>query len=807
FKGNGTTPPMNFAEVSLYFSNSCGTLNLDYDEVVITRRLYRSSESEYLINRTPCRLKDIKHLFMDTGIGVNAYSMMEQGKIDSVLQTDPVSRRAIFEEASGISRFKTRRKEAERKLERTHANLLRVGDIIEELEKRIRSLKNQAGRARSYLNNSDRLKEIKREYFLHLYYVLIDEKKIIAQGKAEAEADAVRYQDVLNVQKEAVAEFEKKIELFSESLYAQKNIYTETKTSQEETQIKVGYFEKRVHELDHEREEVDLRERELEASLKIKENDITEIQKRLEELGQEFRKVNEEAGNLARQAQQFEGEWEQALKTLQSFEAEVMELNRREVELKNRSIDVSARLKGAHSGFMRVGNRQNALAENMADVKQQHTRVEADLAQKQEERIQLQAELKEGRDRALEAEGKLRILDGDLKRIEDEIIKRETRIEVLQNLIDRREGVGRGVKSVLEEAGRDGSPLKFIKGMLGELVEVDVDHSTALEAALGKTAEAVVVGDLPEASEVIRYLRSKGKGRIKILPLSSFQSQDQEDPNRVSPDSSLLVDHVRCKDPQIQKVITKLLGDIRIILESRLMETHDQPQDQVIRSVTLAGDFSDEHGILTIGSSTPEQGVISRRSEMAALEKDLERFRVENDALSDKRKTARSEIECMTRSNSELADRISSQSQAVAILTAEREKHQERWNLVRREYDLNAWDAFELEMSIQSLKKALGDLHEQSQEVSGGLEGIRFKIQEARAAKEVRRVEKERLAEKRRHCEYQRVQLLERKEGIEKEHKLTENSLREVGERLADLVQDRSRLATMHMDIDTQLEE
>lgn len=819
FKGNGTVPPMNFAEVSLYFDNSCATLDVDYEEVVTTRRLYRTGESEYLLNHTGCRLKDIKNLFMDTGIGVNAYSMMEQGRIDSILQTDPVSRRAIFEEASGISRFKTRKKEAERKLERTNANLLRVGDILEELEKRIRSLKNQAGRARNYLKNSDRLKEIKREFYLHQYAALVDERGSIEKGKAEAEAEAEKAYNHLMAQKEAVSDFEKKIDLLGESLYSQKNMHTEAKTSQEETQIKVGYFEKRVTELDNEQEELDLREKELESTLEVKEKDLVEIRDRLQNLGDEARKVEEEASGIAEQQQRFEKEWQQAIQSLKTLESEAMDLSRQEVELKNRAIEVSARLNGAHTGIMRINSRQNTLVGNMAEVKQLLRRVERDLVEREAERTRLQTELAEGRDRALEAEERLRVLDTDLKRIEDEILKRETRIEVLQNLIDRREGVGRGVRKVLEEASRESSPLDFIHGMLGELLDVDVDHSTALEAALGKTSEAIVVDDLSQADAVIRYLRKEGLGRIKLLPLSAFQSSDDANPvtARSSTEDDLLMNHVRCKDPKLGHAIHALLGDVRIISEAQLMGSTDifsgmssgngSSGTDRFRGVTLGGDLLDEHGILTIGGSAPEQGVISRRSEMAALEKERDEFEVQVREVAQNRQAVKDEIERMTRSNTELADRISSQSQIVATLSAECEKHLERWDIIRKEYNLNAWDAYDLEQNIHSLKGSMGELHDKSKMVAQGLDEVHHRIREARAIKDTHGVEKERLAEKRRQCEFQRVQLTERKEGIEKECRLTENNLKEVRAHLEDLGQDRNRIASMRTDIGAQLEE
>ncbi len=165
FKGNGARAARNFAEVSLHFDNADRTLPVDFGEVVVTRRLFRSGDSEYLINRQPQRLKDVRNLLLDTGLGTGAYSIMEQGRIDAILSADPQDRRRIFEEAAGISRYRARRRESESKLERTDQNLLRLADVIGELEARVRSLKQQAGRARSFLFVRDRLAGLKARLY------------------------------------------------------------------------------------------------------------------------------------------------------------------------------------------------------------------------------------------------------------------------------------------------------------------------------------------------------------------------------------------------------------------------------------------------------------------------------------------------------------------------------------------------------------------------------------------------------------------------------------------------------------------
>ncbi len=170
FNGSTTRRASSVAQVDLQFDNADRAIPFDQPEVTVSRKLYRSGESEYLINGSVARLKDIREMFMDTGIGVDAYSVIEQGRVDQLLQSSPVERRIIFEEAAGISRYKARKKEAERKLDRTNQNLLRVADVIEELEKRLRSVKLQAGKARNYMEYQGRLNELRSSFALAEYH-------------------------------------------------------------------------------------------------------------------------------------------------------------------------------------------------------------------------------------------------------------------------------------------------------------------------------------------------------------------------------------------------------------------------------------------------------------------------------------------------------------------------------------------------------------------------------------------------------------------------------------------------------------
>lgn len=798
FKGNGTRPPMNFAEVDLYFENGEGALPLDYEEVVITRRLYRSGESEYMINRANCRLKDIRNLFLDTGIGVNAYSMMEQGRIDAILQANPIDRRTIFEEAAGISRFKSRRKEAERKLERTQANLLRVGDIIEELERRIRSLKNQAGRARSYLKLNERLKELKGDHFLHRFRVLKDESREIESRMGDAAGEAKRLFTEQVRKKEDLSTLEKETDLLMDDLSAKKTKLAEVKTLLDEIQGKIGYLENRIRELGEEGKQLEDRAREVADSLEGREKDHRDIERRIEELSREERRIAEEENRCVKELVEVERAWKKEMERQEELKGEAVELARKEVDLKNHTVEAQARFRGSYNGLVRLSSRQNGLALEIADLALQLSITERCLGEKEKERGRLTEHLRERREKVCLMEEGLKCLDDELKDKDGEIIKRESRIELLQTLIERREGVSIGAKAVLEEGGKENSPLSFVRGMLGELLEVDMPHSMALEAALGDVAEAVVVEELDQARQVMEFVEREEKGQVTILTLSLMK----ESGGNADLDDDALARHVQCPHEKISKAIAILLKDVRIIPREGLT---DGRLSRDAKYVTLRGDRMDRFGILTTGGEARERGVISRRSELAALIQECEEHRTERDDLSRRKTRSEKELHDISRANEELAGRLETQNEAVAELNKERERGLERWIQVRREYTQNAREAYELERSCFALREELDDLKGERGCLEQDLDLIEDALRAAHDGVDEQSRNKDRIIEKRRELEFTRVRFGERMEGVEKEKRMVEQYLEEARCRQEDLKRDRERIRTLKADLDKDL--
>jgi len=750
-----------------------------------------------MMNRSACRLKDIKNILLDTGIGVSAYSVMEQGRIDSILQANPVDRRAIFEEAAGISRFKARRKEAERKLERTNSNLLRVGDIVEELEKRIRSLKNQAGRARSYLKNSEKLKNLKKEHFAHLYKILVDEGRLIQENKSEASRKLDEAAKVLAEMKERLSILERETEIFNEELSLNKTNLAEVKTSLEDSQEKIGYLERRQGELENEATELEVREGEVSSSLKEKESARDEIKKRHMDIAKEEDDLAIEEKDSKSLLNETETVWNNAISNLESLNIEALEVNRTDVDLKNKAVEAEARYKGIQNSLIRMAWRQNGLAEEIEEVGVLLKRTEVNLKERETSRAKLTIHLKNGQDKEQLLQERLQSIDNNLNSVASEIIKRESRIDLLKNLIERREGVGKGVKAVLDEASVDGTEFNFVRGMLGELLEVDIKDSKSLETALGAIAEAVVVDSLPQAQMVIDFVKKTNNGKTCLLVLDHFRNS-----TAISSESNSIQMNVKFRSPEIRQAIDAVLGSTRIIEQDQLT---DSGKDSQYRYITPEGDMFD-NGVLYSGGPIKTSGVIARISELAALENESKDLNERKENLQKQRKSAATELEAMSLENKGLAEKIEADSEAVAQFNAEKESRLERWRRIRREFNMNSIESFEFEKNSISLKDELRDLRKEMSSIKSKLTELEESVRNARLNVEYHQDEREKAAEKMRRLEMLRLQFKERRDGIETERRIVEQNVKEAVIRLDDIKRDRLRVSRVLVEMAEQLD-
>ena len=617
FNGTSTRKPLGIAEVSLTFDNEDGFINLDFKEVPIPRRIYRSGESEYLINKRPCRLKDIQGIFVDTGIGKEAYSIMSQGKVDALLSNRPEERRSVFEEAAGILKYRNRKREAERRLQETEDNILRIGDVVAELEVQVIPLKEQAEVARHYLELKGRLDKL----VTSLLY-----------------ADARTLENKLARLKEALAAGEGKISDHTGLLTAEEGWLTSKRWELEKQTEEMQELQKKVSDLNEERERVRGETELVRERLKGSEGRLTK--NRHEEA--EVRKELERAVQLTEELRGREALLGQEMEALNGKLARLMEKRRREEERSGAEEAVS--LEGMQREMQEEHYRlESSLA--ALDVKRAFLKDRQEMINQQSEalvlekyRINNSLSLKSGEQEALAKEGQKRAdqlsaIQAERRRLQGEIEKQENKLaalreearavlekyKTLQELDSSFAGYFQGVRNLLlaKKAGK--RECRGIHGTVADLISVEEKHRTAVETALAGSLQDLVVEDEVSVREAIGYLKSNRLGRATFLPLTVIKG-NLPDKERLPRDiMGLAVDLVRC-DARYQQIMNFLLGRVLVCTDLPAAQTAARAASFRYKVVTLQGEVLYAGGAVTGGSNRKNDTyLLARKQEIEDL--------------------------------------------------------------------------------------------------------------------------------------------------------------------------------------------
>jgi len=636
FKGSGTTgrKPMNTAEATLVFENADKRLPIDAPEVHVTRRVYRSGEGEYLINRQPCRLKDIRDLFRGTGVGGDAYSLIEQGKVDKLLQASAKDRRAIFEEAAGISRFKAKKVEAQRRLERVEQNLLRLSDIVEEVENRLKTVRAQASKARRYREYSERLQQLRTQI------ALVDWRRLSEQlAGLEADQSAVQEQ-IQSADAEAQNLEARQLELETESLAAGEELRNC------ENQLAFGRQHITGHEatIDHERsrcvelaEEAALHGKNLLAMsdkagdarsrLKATEAEVASAQSAHESAASELALRETSLLQIAR-------EHDAARKEADSRRRNYVAELQRAATLASQVEAGETRLAAVQQAVMQHERQladlevsESDLATQFAKAQEREKTVEEQLSQHAEKVEAAENELAESRNLHASRAEDLAQLHGRQQGVAE-------RAEMLEEFERTLEGIGTGVKELLAKAGVKGResdaevayPWSLVRGVVADLVNVEVEHAAAVDVALGDMAQAVVVDG---SEDHIRRVMDKAgdvAGRVIAVSTKRFSGLAAIDLTADMVHGVHIIARadklVECADEH-RSLIVDLLGRTFIVrtLDDAVALRAKAPAGA--RFVTPAGELLDEHGAIAFGPRQSATSLVSRRSQLRAARLDL----------------------------------------------------------------------------------------------------------------------------------------------------------------------------------------
>jgi len=628
FSGSSSRKAVGTAEVSLSFSNPDGTgrrqLPIEADEVQITRRIYKSGESEYRINNKICRLKDIRELLMDTGVGVKAYSIIEQGQVGQLLSASRTDRRAIFEEAAGISKYRAHKKEALRKLEYTEQNMLRLADILSEVQKQLRSIKFQAGKARNYLQYCGRLKELQVNYSLAEY------AKNRTQS-AEKKSGLERLEDQLAG---VVAEVAKNDALMSE--LGQKITETENELNRtgnclvavqskiEQNLQRIEFLRARIAELRQRKENAEKR--------------IEKLQKQKNLFEGDLRQYKVELANGEKMLEEKKQDAEQLQKAIQEIDAECASLNADLEDEKSGIIDIVRRTAQLHNEVQSICVYRNNLSSQKDRLFGRAETSQAELEKLLIEKAQHGArlgdiekvlgELQQSLDsKHKETEEISKLIAADNKRLAQSKEVRSalnSELSVLADMETRREGLNNAVKSILQSRPK----FDYVEGILAEAIAADIEYANAVEAALEGRTDALVINStsrLIADKETIEKL----EGRVNFISIDKIEPfVDKKDLSKFQHAKGRLVEFVK-SESKYAPLVWKLLGktvvvdsiDAAIELAERIGEGY--------KFVTLKGEFLSADGAIKLGPLGKTTGLISRKSRLRQLQETIAKITVE----------------------------------------------------------------------------------------------------------------------------------------------------------------------------------
>ena len=626
FAGTQARKSLGFAEVSIVIDNNDNKLPIEYSEVTVTRKIYRSGETGYFINKVPCRLKDILELFMDTGIGKDGYSIIGQGKIDEILSNKSEDRRHIFEEAAGIVKYRTRKQESEKKLEQTKLNLLRINDILAEIEANIEPLKLQSDKAKQFLDLREELKSI--EVGLFIYNINTYKEKL---------EQLVKDEDIITSQKEAE---DSKMEALQASKEELRQVVDDI-TAQIENMQNIGFeSSNKIEKINSEIGISNERIQNNSANKQRLEAEILEVKNRIEELKEEQKQKLEKKTNLTSNKEKFE-------KELAEKETELAELSKKlsakELEIEGKKQIVQDNIDKKYELAAEI-NTQDVNYENLEKRKKQlKNEIDSVISELDSTRYG-KNEISKGfydieskRNIAVEnLEKSVQAKEQNmqkLKQYEEEISKltytqrmKQARHQFLIETEKEKEGYNKTVKSLLVACDKDSSLNKGIHGVLANLISVEKEYETAIEMCLGQSLQNVVTSTEQDAKKMIEYLRSNSLGRASFLPIASVQGKKLDKLTKMDGVIGIASDLVKCKK-EYEQIILSLLGRTVVVEDMDTAIALAKKDKYSFRIVTLKGDIISSSGSISGGSvQTKTVNILGRSREIEDLEKELKKL-------------------------------------------------------------------------------------------------------------------------------------------------------------------------------------
>ncbi|MBO4816229.1 MAG: chromosome segregation protein SMC [Clostridia bacterium] len=634
FAGTQSRKSLGFAEASLVFDNMDGKLPIEYQEVSVTRRIYRSGETGYFINKVQCRLKDILELFMDTGIGKDGYSIIGQGKIDEILSNKSEDRRNVFEEAAGIVKFKTRKEESEKKLERTKLNVLRINDIISEIEGNLEPLKIQSEKAKKYVDLKSELKNIEVGLFVHN----------IERFKSDLEKTV---QDATIIQENCDLEEAKleKIKIIKEDL---KSTIDELTENIEKTQNLGFSSQKEIEMLNSDINVSKTKIQNNEENKKRFKQEIEEIKQKIEKSTQDMELKLSRKDGLKENKEKFEKELEEKTKKLEEINKTLSE-KELEIEEDKRKLEENIDTKYEIEGFIneqkvnisniekRLTQIQNEISNSISEL--DNTRFTKEELEKgfyevQKQKNEKQKELEKLKEKNNTINEKIKTIDIKLNNSIQELNFKESKYKFLVETEKEKDGFQRSVKTLLKDCEKIKELGKGVRGAIAELIDVPENIETAIEMALGASMQNVVTDNEQDAKRLIEHLRNNNLGRASFLPISNVKGKKLDKIKGNNKGVLGIASDLIKYDKKYEGVILNLLGKTVIAENMDIGIALAKENGYSFRIVTLDGDIITTTGALSGGSvSKKTVNILGRSKQIENLAKEIEQIKANQGKL------------------------------------------------------------------------------------------------------------------------------------------------------------------------------
>lgn len=715
FNGTQKRKPLSYCEVSLVFDNDDHALAMEAAEVMVTRRVYRNGESEYYLNRTACRLKDVVDLFRDTGIGKEGYSIIGQGRIDEILSRKSEDRRQVFEEAAGIVKFKARKEEADKKLQRTLENLERVDDILDELTKRLKPLEEQSRNARVYLELSTELKDLD----LNLFLIRSDRARA---RLSELESELLTVQTILADTESALTdkttrrdETQNRIDQLEEAITKARTELMECAEHVYESQKKISALQSRRETRSENRQRIVREQEEAQERLAEIEKDHVRIQADVEkqhsliaDAGQILRATQE----AAEKAQAKEKEADAAL---EAQKAAVIDQMNRLSDVRNDKTRLNTMQAQMETRLTEIEESSGALQEQKAALREALTAVEKQLETENQHQQQCQEKLAQARQASDEADAAYANLRADVEKQSADMQAAASRHNVLTEMTRDMEGYNMAVRRAMTYAKQRG--LTGVKGVLAQLMTVPQAYETAIDMALGAAQQNIVTDTEETAKELINYLRQNRLGRATFLPMSAIRGKtlygNERNALKLPGCLGVASELVQCA-PEYRGIVENLLG--RTVIADNL--DHGIPimraGNHAFRLVTLEGDVMHSGGSMTGGSAQSKvSNLLSRERELKELTAKLQTGRAELDKcrqeLTQRQQTAQEKRQKV----SDAVNALHQQEIAVAREQARRESVSADLNTHLQRMQETEQARVQLHQSLEDIRQQLETIEHQ----------------------------------------------------------------------------------------------